>query len=274
MVDEPEAFIPDWNAFAAASAGFGAPLSEKQVQAFAEYLRLLREWNEKFNLTAITQPQAIVTKHFLDSLTVAGAVDLNAAKRMIDIGTGAGFPGLALKIAFPHLQVTLLDALQKRIRFLERVAEALDLKGLTFVHGRAEDAVLPKRFQVCGLKESLRERFDVVAARAVAPLDVLTEWLLPYARVGGWVVAMKGPDVVPEVTAANVGATLLGGGHINVRQLTLPAIDEEGPIGRSLVTIKKEQKTPASYPRLPGSARKQPLGTECPRRERHTSGFG
>src|SRR5688500_9762135 len=157
MVEQPETAAPDWRAFAEAAGDFGAPLSSEQVAAFEEYLRLLREWNQKFNLTAISQPQAIVTKHFLDSLTVASAVDLQRAKTIVDVGTGAGFPALALKIAFPHLQVTLLDALQKRLRFLERVVEALELDGVVFVHGRAEDAVLPKRFQVCGLKESLRE---------------------------------------------------------------------------------------------------------------------
>ena len=270
MVESPE---PDWKAFAEAAAGFGATLTEKQILAFAEYLRLLREWNEKFNLTAISQPQAIVIKHFLDSLTIASVVDLHRAKTLVDVGTGAGFPGLALKIAFPYLEVTLLDALQKRINFLERVTEALELREVNFVHGRAEDAVLPKRFLVCGLNHSLRERFDVVTARAVAPLDVLAEWLLPYARVGGRVVAMKGPDIAAEITAANVGVTLLGGGRIETKQLTLPAIDEEGPIGRSLMTIKKEQKTPQAYPRLPGSARRQPLGTTHPRRERKTPGF-
>ena len=272
MVEETP--TPDWAAFAQAGAEFGAPLTDEQVQAFKEYLRLLREWNEKFNLTAISQPQAMVTKHFLDSLTVASVVDLPAAKNLVDVGTGAGFPGLALKIAFPHLQLTLLDALQKRLRFLERVCEELRLRDVTFVHGRAEDAVLPKRFKVCGLDQSLRERFDVVTARAVAPLDVLVELLLPYAKLGGWVVAMKGPDVAAEITAANVGATLLGGGRIASQQLMLPAIDDQGPIGRSLVTIKKEQKTPPTYPRLPGSARKQPLGSNHPRRERNTPRFG
>ncbi len=266
MVETPE---PNWSAFTEAAATFGAELTDDQVRAFAEYLVLLREWNEKFNLTAISQPQAIVTKHFLDSLTVSSAVDLQRAKTLVDVGTGAGFPGLALKIAFPHLQVTLVDALQKRLRFLERVVEALKLDGVTFVHGRAEDAVLPLRFQVCGLKQSLRERFDIVTARAVASMDVLAEWTLPYAKVGGSVVAMKGPDVDDEVNLGHISITLLGGGKANIQRLTLPLLDEEGPIRRSLVTIRKEEKTPQNFPRLPGSARKQPLGTVPPRRQRH-----
>lgn len=267
MVEQPDT-APDWRAFAESVADFGAPLKSDQVGAFEEYLRLLREWNQKFNLTAISQPQAIVTKHFLDSLTVASAVDLQRAKTLVDVGTGAGFPGLALKIAFPHLQVTLLDALQKRLRFLERVVGALGLDGVTFVHCRAEDAVLPKRFQGCGLKESLRERFDVVTARAVAPMEVLAEWTLPYARVGGCVAAMKGPEVDDEVNLAQTSITLLGGGPATIKRLSLPPLGDEGRIGRSLVTIRKEEKTPATFPRLPGSARKQPLGTVPPRRQR------
>jgi 16S rRNA (guanine527-N7)-methyltransferase len=268
MVEEPDTPAPDWEAFAKAAVSFGAPLTDEQVQAFQEYLRLLREWNQKFNLTAIIQPQAIVTKHFLDSLTVASVVDLDRAKTLVDVGTGAGFPGLALKIAFPHLQVTLLDALQKRLRFLERVVEALGLEGVTFVHCRAEDAVLPKRFAACGLKESLRERYDVVTARAVAPMDVLAEWTLPYAKVGGWVVAMKGPEVDEEVSTGQISITLLGGGPAAIKRLSLPPFGDEGRIGRSLVTIRKEEQTLATFPRLPGSARKQPLGTVLPRRQR------
>ena len=266
MVEATES--PDWTAFAEQAAGFGAPLSGEQVTSFQEYLSLLQEWNQKFNLTAISQPQAIVTKHFLDSLTVASAVDFDRAKTLVDVGTGAGFPGLALKIAFPHLQVTLLDALRKRLRFLERVTEALQLEDVTFVHCRAEDAVLPKRFQACGLKQSLRERFDVVTARAVAPMDVLAEWTLPYAKVGGWVVAMKGPDVDDEVNFGQISINLLGGGKAAIKRLSLPSLGEEGQIGRSLVTIRKEENTPANFPRLPGSARKQPLGTVPPRRQR------
>jgi 16S rRNA (guanine527-N7)-methyltransferase len=265
MVETPE---PDWKAFAQAANGFGAGLTEEQLRAFAEYLRLLREWNEKFNLTAISQPQAIVTKHFLDSLTVASVVDLTRAKSLVDVGSGAGFPGLALKIAFPRLRVTLLDALQKRINFLQRVAEALDLRDVTFVHARAEDAVLPKRYQVCGLDQSLRERFDVVTARAVASLDVLVEWTVPFARVGGTIVALKGPGRTAEIAAAVPAIKLLGGEAPVVRELTLQSPGEDEPLGRSLVMIRKVSKTPAQYPRLPGSAKKQPLGTAPAQRQK------
>lgn len=258
----------NWPAFGEAAAALGASLSPAQLAAFGEYLRLLREWNEKFNLTAISQPQAIVTKHFLDSLTIASSVDLCAASALIDVGTGAGFPGLALKIAFPHLQVTLLDALQKRLRFLERVCEALGLQGVRLVHGRAEDALLPQRCQLCGLQQPLRERFDVVTARAVASLDVLSEWTLPFAKVGGTVVAMKGPEMQAEAGAAGPAIRLLGGGELTIRELSLPPVEEGEPIRRSLVLIPKIGKTPAQYPRLPGSARKQPLGAPLPQRPR------
>jgi 16S rRNA (guanine527-N7)-methyltransferase len=179
---------------------------------------------------------------------------------LIDVGTGAGFPGLVLKIAFPHLEVRLVDAVQKRLRFLERVIEELGLIGVSTLHARVEDlAAAPA--QLASRKSpgppapsALREASDVVTARAVARLNVLAEWTLPLARVGGCVLAMKGPDVADEVEEAGRAIQLLGGGAPSVRDLTLPP-----DLGRSLVMIPKVSATPRMYPRPPGTARKQPL---------------
>ena len=262
--EEPAEGADAWHALREGAVAAGASLSAGQEAALRQYLELLCEWNSRFNLTAIRDPAEIVIKHFLDSLTCARAVDLACARTLIDVGCGAGFPGLPLKIAFPHLRVTLLDALQKRIGFLARVVEELGLEEVALVHGRAEDALLPQRCRVCGLDEPLRERFDVVTARAVASMDVLAEWTLPFARVGGVVLAMKGPDVAEEVAAARPALALLGGGEPVVTALTLPAVGGMTAVSRSLVCIPKVSRTPPQYPRLPGSARKHPLGGAAP----------
>lgn len=222
-------------------------LDDAQIASLAGYLALLREWNTRFNLTAIEDPGEMLTKHFLDSLTCARALDFTAAKTLIDVGTGAGFPGLVLKIAFPHLEVTLLDSLEKRLRFIERVADHLGLAGVTTVHARAEDAA--------AAGAELRERYEVVTSRAVARLRVLLEWTLPFARVGGMLIAMKGPDIAPEVDEAGPALRKLGGAVERVEQFTLPGTD----VGRSLVIVRKQLRTPRGYPRRPGSARKAPL---------------
>jgi 16S rRNA (guanine527-N7)-methyltransferase len=177
---------------------------------------------------------------------------------LIDVGSGAGFPGLVLKIAYPHLQVTLLDSLEKRLRFSERVGEALGLEGIRPVHARAEDAAAPpgRRSRRGSVQPPhLRERFDVVTARAVARLQVLVEWSLPFARVGGCFVAMKGPDVGEEVGEARKAIARLGGGEPQVRTFQLPGAN----VGRSLVRIDKVKPTPLDLPRPPGTARKTPL---------------
>lgn len=251
---------PDWESFAQAAAEYGVALLPEQVDSLRRYLELLCEWNQRFNLTAITSPHEILVKHFLDSLTCAAGVDFPAQRTLIDVGTGAGFPGLVLKIAFPHLEVRLLDAVQKRLNFLERVAEELGLEGVTTVHARAEDAaavpaqMARRKSPAAAPAPSLREKADVVTARAVARLNVLAEWTLPLARVGGCVVAMKGPDVEEEVAESAHALELLGGGTATVRTFRLTA-----EIGRSLVIIPKARATPRTYPRSPGTARKSPL---------------
>lgn len=245
---ESAALDPHWQRLREDAEALGVLLSPEQVSALGVYRDLLCEWNQRFNLTAIEDPEEVLTKHFLDSLTVARVVDLRRQVSLIDVGTGAGFPGLVLKIAFPHLRVTLLDSLEKRLRFLDRVTEALDLKDVTTVHARAEDAARTG-------PRSLRERFDVVTARAVARLRVLAEWTLPFARVGGVLIAMKGPDAGDEIEEAGPALRRLGGKVERVEELVLPRTD----VGRSLVLIVKEKPTPRDLPRRPGTAKKDPL---------------
>ncbi len=234
---------------------FGVDLRPEQVAALDRYLALLLEWNQRFNLTAIENPDEILTKHFLDSLSCAQALDFSQKRTLIDVGTGAGFPGMVLKIVYPHLQVTLLDAVQKRLNFLQRVAEDLSLTGLQTLHARAEDAAaVAPRPGTCPIP-GLRESFDVVAARAVARLNVLSEWTLPFARVGGVFIAMKGPDIAEEVKEAETALRRLGGGPARSYVFQLPGSD----LGRSLVVVPKVRPTPRDLPRLPGTARKSPL---------------
>ena len=189
---------------------------------------------------------------------------------MADIGTGAGFPGLVLKIAFPHLDVTLIDAVQKRLAFLDRVCEELGLVSVRTLHARVEAAAALPGAPGRPVQPTLREQFDVVTARAVARLNVLTEWTLPFCRVGGSVVAMKGPDVAEEVEEATTAIQTLGGGEPGVVQLQLPETD----LGRSLVTIPKIRPTPRRYPRPPGSARKSPLGSPTSEQNSPAAGPG
>ena len=237
---------PDvWAAFARHAAAWGAPLTPVQLAAFQEYLAMLGDWNQRFNLTRITAPEQIVAKHFLDSLSCAAVVELNRAARLIDVGTGAGLPGLALKIAFPRLQVTLLDATRKRLRFCDAVADRLGLSDIEIVHARAEDAAHDRRW---------REAFDVATARAVAPLEALVEWLLPFARPGGECLALKGPDVQQELENALPVIAALGGGPPVLRRLELPI----APVGRSLIVIPKVRRTRVDYPRR-GAAKKRPI---------------
>jgi 16S rRNA (guanine527-N7)-methyltransferase len=224
----------------------GLALDPTAKEAFAVYREELLLWNQRLNLTAIEEPGQVRVKHFLDSLSGALVVDFGAAESLVDVGTGAGFPGLVLKIAFPHLKVVLLDAVEKRLRFLARLVARLGLPDVTTVHARAEEA---------GREAAWRERFDVVTARAVAPLNVLVEYCLPLARVGGQFLAYKGPETDEEIVRAAAAIRLLGGGAPGARRLVLPG----SGMGRGLIAIPKIAPTPAGYPRRTGSARKHPL---------------
>jgi 16S rRNA (guanine527-N7)-methyltransferase len=237
------------------------PLSAHQKNQLLVYVRLLREWNQKLNLTAILDDEGIAIRHFQDSLTVIP--ELRRAKaelasepdqaaslqgrtlRLADVGSGAGFPGLVLKIACPEIEVVLIDALAKRLRFLDTVIETLGLAGITTVHARAEDA---------GRQKGLREQFDVVVARAVASLPVLAEYCLPLVRPGGQFIAMKG-QLEEELSAASRAIEILGGSPPQVRRFPLPGTD----MGRSVVTVCKVRKTPLPYPRKAGKVEQNPL---------------
>lgn len=223
----------------------GFELSDAQLAQFDNYKNLLVEWNEKMNLTAITEDSEVATKHFIDSLY--GLKFLKNAKSLIDVGTGAGFPGLPLKIANPDISLTLLDSLNKRLNFLNAVVDELKLSSVTTVHSRAEDGA------ACG--SSLRDSFDVAVSRAVANLSVLCEYCLPYVKSGGVFLAYKGGDVEDELAEAQNAIELLGGEVNGIFKYTIPKTD----ITHSIVVIKKIKSTPDKYPRQNGKIQKKPL---------------
>ena len=224
----------------------GIALSEAQTDQFMQYLSLLLEWNEKMNLTAITDPVEVVQKHFIDCISVLPHLDLQGGETMIDVGTGAGFPGVPLKIASPALQVTLLDALQKRLTFLDTLTQSLDLYDVTLVHSRAEDG---------GQNPDLREQFDLCVSRAVANLAVLLEYCLPFVKVGGKLTALKGPDAAQEIEQAQNALQILGGKVTAVIPITIPQTD----LQHQLVLVEKIAPTPQRYPRKAGKISKKPL---------------
>ena len=230
-----------------AAEDFGTPLDDIQTDQLALYYSLLLEWNNKMNLTAITEPHEVAVKHIVDSLSAFDGALFRDGARAIDVGTGAGFPGLVLKIYFPSMELVLLDSLQKRVKFLETVVSALDLKGVSCVHGRAEEA---------GRQKEYREKFDIAFSRAVARLSVLAEYTLPFVRVGGSLLALKGARYAEEMEEAETAAKLLGGGAPTARPVKLPGFDD----GRAIVRIEKKKPTPKAYPRKSGTPEKKPLG--------------
>ncbi|MCI8314170.1 MAG: 16S rRNA (guanine(527)-N(7))-methyltransferase RsmG [Lachnospiraceae bacterium] len=225
---------------------FGIELNEKQLHQFIKYYELLVEWNSFMNLTAITEFEAVCTKHFIDSISLCKAVDCTKEYHVIDIGTGAGFPGIPLKIAFPNLKITLLDSLGKRVNFLNAVITELGLQEIEAIHGRAED------FAKTGV---LRETFDICVSRAVANLSILSEYCLPYVKVGGYFISYKSEKVTEEIRMAQNAIQILGG-EVSVKKVfLLPNSD----IYRNLLMIKKVQNTPKKYPRKAGLPSKEPL---------------
>jgi len=234
------------NQFESDILNLGIKLSKKQISQFLKYYDLLVEWNGFMNLTAITEYDEAMKKHFVDSLSLIKAFDVSKEASVIDVGTGAGFPGLALKIAYPNLKITLLDSLNKRINFLNEVIIQLGLSGIEAIHGRAEDFAKPGR---------LREKFDLCVSRAVANLSTLSEYCLPYVKVGGEFISYKSEKMEEEMNAAKNAIHVLGGKIQGCEEFYLPDSD----IYRNLVVIKKVKETPKKYPRKAGLPSKEPL---------------
>ena len=223
----------------------GIELSQNQLEKFDLYKKLLLEWNEKMNLTAITDYEGIAIKHFADSISVLPLIE-NKNASLIDVGTGAGFPGIPLKIANDGFKVTLLDSLNKRITFLEEVKKELGITNLECIHSRAEDG---------GRNADLREKFDYCVSRAVARLSVLSEYCMPFVAVGGYFISLKGPDAAEELTEAQKAISVLGGKVEKVVEITIP----ESDLKHCAVVIKKIKSTPKAYPRKAGTAAKKPI---------------
>lgn len=225
----------------------GVEIDSKQLEQFNQYYEILVEWNEFMNLTGITEYDEVLLKHFVDSLVLDPNKLIKSDKiKLIDVGTGAGFPGLPIKIAFPNVDVVLLDSLNKRIKFLDEVINKLGLENIKTIHSRAEDG---------GRNKELREQFDIAISRAVANLSSLAEYNLPYVKLGGYFVAMKSGEIDEEAENAKKAIKLLGGQLEKITKFRLPNTD----IDRSLVLIKKVKETSKKYPRKAGLPTKEPL---------------
>ena len=224
----------------------GITLDENQKKQFTDFYEYLVEKNKVMNLTGITEFQEVLIKPFLDSLACVKAVDMSRIKRIMDIGTGAGFPGVPLKIAFPHLEACLLDSLKKRVNFLEETFQMLKLENITAIHGRAEEYAKNKQY---------RETYDLCVSRAVSNLATLSEYCLPYVKTGGYFISYKSGTVQEEVEQAQKAVKILGGKIQDVVYFQLP----DSEIQRSLVVIEKIKATPGRYPRKAGTPLKEPL---------------
>ena len=219
-------------------------LSDLQLKQFYEYMNILIEWNKFMNLTSITKPEEIITKHFIDSLTVLDKIDEEST--IIDIGTGAGFPGIPIKIALPRTKIVLLDSLNKRIKFLDTVIDKLQLKNIETLHGRAEDYGRDKRY---------REKYDVATARAVAPLNILLEYLIPFVKKGGRCLCMKGLNNEEEISKSANAIEELGGELVETEEFCIPNTE----LKRKIIQVNKIKETNNKYPRKAGTPSKEPL---------------
>jgi 16S rRNA (guanine527-N7)-methyltransferase len=229
-----------------AAALYPLSLTQNQAESYNKYFDLLIKWNQQVNLTAITQPDQVAVKHMIDSISCFDQRVFFTGAHMIDVGTGAGFPGLPLKIFQADLDLTLLDSLNKRVKFLQCVVDELKLENTIVIHARAEEGARQKQY---------REQFDVAVSRAVARLTVLCEYCLPFVKIGGYFVALKGMQYVDEVDEAKRAIVLLGGKLEKIVPVKLPGLDD----ARAVLYIKKIKKTPIVYPRKAGTPEKSPL---------------
>lgn len=231
----------------------GIEISNEEAEKFISYKDILLEWNKKMNLTAITEDREIIVKHFLDSLSCIQdkylPIQLKNSQdrvRLIDVGTGAGFPGIPLKIVLPNIELTLLDSLKKRIGFLQELSKELRLDGVEFIHGRAEDL---------GKNKNYREKYDYAVSRAVASLNVLVEYCMPFVKVGGYFICQKGPNLEEEIREAERAIKLLGGEIVDQIKADIPFSDRD----HNILLIKKIKQSPSKYPRKAGRPTKDPI---------------
>ena len=235
-----------YDLMAKAAEDVGLELTTEQYDQFITYMRLLQEWNEKINLTAILEDEEIIKKHFIDSIKAFKRDEFRKNVNMIDVGTGAGFPGIPIAIMNPNINVTLLDSLNKRIKFLDIVISKLGLKNIKTIHSRAEDGARNKK---------LREKFDIATSRAVANMSVLSEYCLPYVKVGGKFIALKGPAVDQEIEESDVAIKTLGGELEQICEVKI----EDTDLRHNLVVVKKIKECAKTYPRKAGTISKNPI---------------
>lgn len=220
--------------------------NEDMYNKFIKYMRLVQEWNQKINLTAITEDEDFIKKHFIDCIKAFKSPELKNAKTVIDVGTGAGFPGMPIAILREDIEVTLLDSLNKRINFLDLVVRELGLKNVTTIHSRAEDGARNK---------NLRESFDIATSRAVANMAVLSEFCLPYVKISGYFVALKGPAIEEELESSKKALSILGGKLLRVDE----TIIEDTDLNHNIVVVEKIKECPKTYPRKAGTVTKKPI---------------
>lgn len=224
----------------------GMEFNEDKYNKFIKYMKLIQEWNEKVNLTAITEDEEIIKKHFIDCIKIFKSEEIKNCKNLIDVGTGAGFPGIPIAIMNDNINITLLDSLNKRINFLNIVIRELELKNVTTIHSRAEDGAR---------KKELRENFDVATSRAVANMTVLSEFCLPFVKVGGSLVALKGPAIDEEMADSKNAIGTLGGKFKEIIELSIEGTE----LKHNLVVINKVKECPKTFPRKAGTITKKPL---------------